>query len=63
MRHPVPGRKLFQVESMETTGELVDISRGGVCIRSEVRPQLPHAVKENGVLHQQDRHGPVVLME
>ncbi len=29
---------LFQVESMETRGELIDLSRGGACIRSEVQP-------------------------
>ena len=37
-RYPVSGRTLFQAESMEATGELVDISRGGARIRSKVKP-------------------------
>ncbi len=37
-RYPVSGRTLVQAESMESTGELVDISRGGARIRSEVKP-------------------------
>ncbi len=37
-RYPVSGKTLFQAELMEATGELVDISRGGACIRSEVKP-------------------------
>ena len=37
-RYPVSGRMQFQMESMETTGKLVDISRGGVLIHSKVKP-------------------------
>ena len=37
-RYPVSGKTLFQAESQEVTGELVDISSGGACIRSEVKP-------------------------
>ncbi len=37
-RYPVSGRTLFQAESMESRGELVDISRGGARIRSEGKP-------------------------
>ncbi len=37
-RYPVSGRALFQAESMKTRGELVDVSRGGIRIRSEVKP-------------------------
>ena len=37
-RYSVSGKTLFQAELMEATGELVDISRGGACIRSEVKP-------------------------
>ncbi len=37
-RFSVAGRTLFRAESMETTGELIDISRGGACIRSKVKP-------------------------
>jgi len=37
-RYPVSGRTLFLAELMEATGELVDISRGGARIRSEVKP-------------------------
>ena len=37
-RYPVSGKTLFQTESQEAAGELVDIARGGVCIRSEVKP-------------------------
>ena len=37
-RYPVAGRVLFQAEILEATGELVDISRGGAFIRSEVKP-------------------------
>ena len=36
-RYPASGRILFQTESGEATGELVNISRGGACIRSEVK--------------------------
>ncbi len=37
-RYPVSGRTLFRAESMGSTGELVEISRGGARIRSEVKP-------------------------
>ena len=37
-RHPISGRSLFQTESAESRGELVDISRGGTCIRSKIKP-------------------------
>jgi len=37
-RYPVSGRMLFQMDSMEVTGKLVDISRGGALIRSKVQP-------------------------
>ena len=37
-RYSVSGKTLFQTESQEVTGELVDISRGGARIRSEVKP-------------------------
>ena len=37
-RYPVAGRVLFLADSMEAAGELVDISRGGVHIRSEIKP-------------------------
>ncbi len=37
-RYPGSGRTLFRTESVEATGELVDISSGGACIRSEVKP-------------------------
>ncbi len=37
-RYPVSGRTLFRTESMEAAGELLDISRGGARIRSEVKP-------------------------
>ena len=37
-RYPVSGRALFQAESMEATGELVNISSGGACIRGEIKP-------------------------
>ena len=37
-RYPVSGKIVFQTESQEATGELVDIARGGLCIRSEVKP-------------------------
>ncbi len=38
MRYSVSGRALFRAESMEIRGELVDVSRGGIRIRSEVKP-------------------------
>ena len=37
-RYLVSGKALFQAETGETTGELVDISRGGVRIRSKFKP-------------------------
>ena len=37
-RYPGSGRTLFRTESVKATGELVDISSGGACIRSEVKP-------------------------
>ena len=37
-RYPVSGKIVFQTESQEATGELVDIAQGGICIRSEVKP-------------------------
>jgi len=37
-RYSVSGRALFQAGSREARGELVDISRGGARIRSEVQP-------------------------
>lgn len=37
-RYPVSGRILFQAESMESTGELVDIGKWGAHIRSEAKP-------------------------
>ncbi len=37
-RYPVSGKALFQAESQKTTGELVDVSRGGIRIRSKVKP-------------------------
>ncbi len=37
-RYPGSGRTLFRTESVEATGELVDISRGGARISSEVKP-------------------------
>ena len=37
-RYPVYGRTLFQAGLMEAAGEMVDISRGGARIRSEVKP-------------------------
>ena len=37
-RYTVSGRALFQAESMKTTGELIDVSRGGIRIRSKVKP-------------------------
>ena len=37
-RYPVSGKALFQAESIESTGELVDISRGGMRIRSKIKP-------------------------
>ena len=38
MRYSVSGRALFRAESMEIRGELVDVSRGGIRIRSKVKP-------------------------
>ena len=37
-RYPVSGNVLFRAESEEIRGELVDVSRGGIRIRSEVKP-------------------------
>ena len=37
-RYPVSGKALFQAESGGAAGELVDISRGGVRIRSKFKP-------------------------
>ncbi len=37
-RYPVSGNVLFRAESKEIRGELVDVSRGGIRIRSEVKP-------------------------
>ena len=37
-RYPVSGNVLFRGESKEIRGELVDVSRGGIRIRSEVKP-------------------------
>ena len=37
-RYPMSGKILFQTESGEAIGELVDIAMGGALIRSEVVP-------------------------
>ncbi len=37
-RYPVSGRILFQAQSMEAPGELVDVGNWGAHIRSEIKP-------------------------
>ncbi len=37
-RYPASGRLLFQAESGEAAGDLIDIARIGAFIRSEVKP-------------------------
>ncbi len=37
-RYPVAGRILFQSESVEANGRLVDIGKWGALIRSEIKP-------------------------
>ncbi len=37
-RYPVAGRIIFQTESMEATGELVEIGKWGAQFRSEIKP-------------------------
>ena len=37
-RYPASGRLLFQTESGEAAGDLIDIARIGAFIRSEVKP-------------------------
>jgi len=37
-RYPVSGKVLFQTESMEAPGELIDIGKWGAQIRSEAKP-------------------------
>ncbi len=37
-RYPVSGKTLFRTESVQATGELVDIAMDGALIRSEVVP-------------------------
>ena len=37
-RYPVSGKILFQTQSMEASGELIDIGNWGAQIRSEVKP-------------------------
>ncbi len=76
-RYPVSGRTLFQAESTISTGELVDISRGGACIRSEVKPRegeeivvrftvqdYPEVLEVSGiVLHVQSDSWAVLFLE
>ena len=49
-RYPVSGKALFRAGSQETTGELVDISRGGVRIRSKVKPLEGDEISANFTL-------------
>ncbi len=54
-RYPVAGRVQFHTESMEATGELIDIGKWGAQFRSEIKPNEREEITARLKIHDYPR--------